>query len=445
MKRLICLLLCAALLFGILGCASDTVTPEDPVHFYYPRTELKKEDYFSEYPIIVPELREASGHRDNPEYLLEQYLSGPTDSDLKMLFPLGTRLISFRTIGNSAMVALSGNYARLTGIDLSVANACLAMTVLDILDDDSIETVSITASGALMDGQTQYQIHRSDLLLIDDSVDKLKDSLVLYLTDQEQTQLRSYTVTINVTSGNSACAMLLEMLTDVDESTGFLSPLPEGTQLLGVSVSDGLCTVNFSPEFESNISQDSTAQYLALQSITNTLTQLNYVDGVHFYCDGSRLLHYGTMDTSDPWVWDDRCVGSTAGDSFYADLCLSTGSTPWLVPVRLSFTPEEHFSKTEQVLNALLSYETYNGFENPIPEGTEILRVMNYDNLCVIDLSGEFLSKPEKLQTAIRSVIATVFSLGEIASVRLIVEGAIPDGEYEEYFTVYTPESDWFA
>jgi germination protein M len=67
--------------------------------------------------------------------------------------------------------------------------------------------------------------------------------------------------------------------------------IPDGTTLLGISIADGIATVNLSKEFETGGGSASVLARLA--QVTYTLTQFSTVDGVRFQLDGVPVTTFG--------------------------------------------------------------------------------------------------------------------------------------------------------
>ena len=76
--------------------------------------------------------------------LLEALLAGPDEPSLSSPIPEGTALKSLKVSGRRAQIDLSAQYARLTGIDLSLADYCITLTLTQL---PNVNAVSITADG----------------------------------------------------------------------------------------------------------------------------------------------------------------------------------------------------------------------------------------------------------------------------------------------------------
>ena len=85
----------------------------------------------------------------------------------------------------------------------------------------------------------------------------------------------------------AALEALLAGPSDVETAAGVSTAIPEGTQLLDVSIEEGVATVDLSSEFESGGGSLSTMMRLA--QVVYTLTQFPTVEGVDFELDGEPV------------------------------------------------------------------------------------------------------------------------------------------------------------
>lgn len=165
MKKTLLIILAALCLIGLWGCSSKH-DPEKPVTVYYKRADLT---YGSSDSVIAPAIMEGFGHESDAQYLLAQYLLGTDDPQFAATFPDGTSLVSFRVDGLTAKVILTDQFAQLSGIDLSIASACIAQTVMSIT---GCREVIISADTATLDGSNFITLTSESYMLQDLSGDK---------------------------------------------------------------------------------------------------------------------------------------------------------------------------------------------------------------------------------------------------------------------------------
>jgi len=145
---------------SMFGCREKQQIDE-PVAFYYRRSELLFEGASG---VIAAQQRESAGHESDTEYLLQEYLSGPTDPLFSQTFPTGSRMVSFKITDKEAQITLSDHFADLTGMDLTIACACITLTIIDLT---GVENVTLSAQSAMLDNQSFITMDKSCLLLLD--------------------------------------------------------------------------------------------------------------------------------------------------------------------------------------------------------------------------------------------------------------------------------------
>lgn len=163
MKQWIILLLLLASIPTLPGCQQEAPELKDPVTFYYQRQNLT---YNSSDGVIAGETRDADGHAHEPAYLLNVYLSGPLSPEFVSPFPSKVRLLALEIQETNAILTLNRRFSELTGLDLTIACACLTMTTISLT---GVETVTIQADSAMLDSARQITMDTNCFLLLDGS------------------------------------------------------------------------------------------------------------------------------------------------------------------------------------------------------------------------------------------------------------------------------------
>ena len=73
------------------------------------------------------------------------------------------------------------------------------------------------------------------------------------------------------------------------QTAGLDPTLPASAIVEGMTVRDGLCTVDFSSELTEHLSAGEQARLLAVSSLVNTLTQFDTVEKVRILVDGEPV------------------------------------------------------------------------------------------------------------------------------------------------------------
>jgi germination protein M len=87
--------------------------------------------------------------------------------------------------------------------------------------------------------------------------------------------------------GTAALEALLEGPSSFEEDYGLRSAVPDGTQLLGLKIADGIARVDLTSEFESG--GGSASMQMRLAQVVYTITQFPTVKGVIFSLDGEQI------------------------------------------------------------------------------------------------------------------------------------------------------------
>lgn len=160
MKRVLCIILVVLLLLPLVACSHQKADIQDPVNFYY-----RKKDPANSDAAISKERGEAQGHREDYSYLIGQYLKGPTDEILQRTFPSGISVVDLKIDGKTATLVLSDFFSTLSGLDLTLACACLTLTVCELT---GTEQLTIRTQSTLLDGNKTVIMAVEDIVLLDD-------------------------------------------------------------------------------------------------------------------------------------------------------------------------------------------------------------------------------------------------------------------------------------
>lgn len=438
MRKTIALILCIALAMPLFGCAGDQF--QTPGLFYYRRSTIV---YDTEEGVIAPEQREVASLDGDIGAILEAYFSGPESSELEAPFPRDSQILSWLVEGNTLILTMNDAFGALSGVELTIACTCITRTLLGLVD---LTQVQFRMEDALLGGEKSITLSGDNVSLSDDSLDQSRAEFTLYYTDRDQRYLIAEEVSVNLATEDDLVTFLVESLLTPPEDSNLLSALPGGTKLLDYSIDDGLCTINFSEEFERNGWNRCEAQRLTLLSVVNTLTQLEEIQQVEFCTEGNLLVQYRLLSISAPLVFEENAIGPvrTGMNEFDATLFLVNGSEQYLAAVPTPVRQTSGISHAELVVKALLEHTSVNGFLSTIPEGTVLNDLQIRNGICYVDLSAQFLSSEDHLVQSVHSIVASVCALDDVYSAQVTVDGQIPEGEYAHLFVVLSPKSDWF-
>lgn len=124
----------------------------------------------------------------------------------------------------------------------------------------------------------------------------------LYFADEQGTKLIKKETKIPKVEG-LARAVIETLLEGPDVSSGLVSAIPPGTQLLDINVktAEKKCIVDFSQELCNILSAGGKQEQLAVYAITNTLCQFDSIAQVEFRVEGKSITTLaGTVNLAQP-------------------------------------------------------------------------------------------------------------------------------------------------
>ena len=437
MKRLTAFFLILSLAAGLFGCRSQEL--HSPTSFYYCRSDPA---FSGTDGIICPEQRELAGIEGDLDAILALYFQGPVSRELENLIPAGCPLLQWNREGDALHLHFSGELADLTGVELTLASACLTRTFLELT---GCTTLILTAEGRRLNGETAMELTLDGLSLRDDSMDQLRSELTVYYTDANRRYLIGQTVSTDLTDLEALPGVLLEQMLTPPEDTNLRSLIPVNTQFHSVRVADGLCTVDLSQEFVNGRFYSHTGQLLSLTGIVNTLCGIAGIDRVEFYVEGYPLVNYGSLSLSGALLPDGRSVGPvrTGLGEQEATVYLAHGQQTGLFPVPVRLQQTAGLSPAALMMRVLLDDPGINDLQTRIPTGTELNSIQVDRDICHVDLTGEFLQSGDPTW-AVRVITASLCTLDGISAVRITVDGGVPEGYGALLFGVLTPIDAWF-
>ena len=161
LKRVFSILLVLCFLFSLCACEKRAHI-EKPANFYYLSPEIS---FHREDGMITAEKREIAGIENNIHTILAMYLQGPEGEGFVSPFPNNVYVVNVTQNTNILSITLSDQFASLTGYDLSLACACITLTVQELMDT---QLVQISAQNKLLDGAERITMNKDSLVVFDD-------------------------------------------------------------------------------------------------------------------------------------------------------------------------------------------------------------------------------------------------------------------------------------
>ncbi len=214
--------------------------------------------------------------------LMEALLAGPDETSLSSPIPDGTALKSFTVSGRRAQIDLSAQYARLSGIDLSLADYCITLTLTQL---PNVNAVSITAEGRELPYRKTQVLLSADTLLSSRESGLRPITVSLYFLDPTSGGLRAEKRALALYEGQTRVNALLEALAQGPEDDLLVSLLPEDFAVISSRIENGVCYLNLPAS--GALPEDEGERDLMLSALEQSLLSLSGVDEVQFLIEGT--------------------------------------------------------------------------------------------------------------------------------------------------------------
>lgn len=229
--------------------------------------------------------------RDEAAAVVSRLLEGPTDRELESPLPAGVELLSLEVRDRTAYVDLSGSFNQLAGVELSMADYCLTLSLTAL---DGIGAVRITAQGRPVGQQPKQVFYERDVLLstMDDVLQTVE--VTLYFQDGGGT-LTGERRTLTLYEGQTLAESLMAALLEGPASRELSPTLPENFTVNYVRIENGICYVSLPAASLALLPEDEQAQRTILWSLAESLYSIAAVDELRLLADGEELAYFGLI------------------------------------------------------------------------------------------------------------------------------------------------------
>lgn len=152
MRKILTILLLLAL-FLTTGCVARTLEGKEYAVYFLDRMPEAAQALKAEKRSIDPE-------DDGIEGLLQAILSGPESESLGAIIPASVSLRGWTLHNGLLTVDLSGSYGMLSGIDLTLADYSIVLTMTQL---EGVEAVMITVEGQVLSYRDHQRLTAEDI------------------------------------------------------------------------------------------------------------------------------------------------------------------------------------------------------------------------------------------------------------------------------------------
>lgn len=293
MKRFCAGFLALALLLAACAARTEPVEQSEGHLIYYlvPEEAARGGDRIQgKYEDL--ELPEGAGLAEEAEAAVLRLLRGPADGLLLSPLPRGVDLLSLSIRDRIAYVDLSGEMSGLSGVDLTLADYCLTLTLTAL---EGVGAVSVTAQGRNLGQQPKQIFYERDVLLssMDDILQTVEVQLYFPNGDGALTGERR---TLTLYEGQTLAETLVAALLEGPRDRELIRVIPEGFTVNYVRVDSGVCFVSLPAASLAALPDDVHVQQWILWSLAESLySSIDTIEEIRLLVDGEALELFGQV------------------------------------------------------------------------------------------------------------------------------------------------------
>ena len=298
MKRVIGGILCLLLLLTLgISLVPDGPSETETLSLYYPvRAEVLTSggDAIDAIRVDWRDWREQSA-QVQAEEVLRLLMGGYKEGGFRQPVPGGTRLLSCTVSGSTVVVDFSSTYGQLSGIDLSMADYCVALSLVQI---PGIYTVRITVNGRDLAYRDKNYFRADDVLVT--SPEDVVRNVAVQLHFPNGPLLIPEERILTIYEGESQIEAVLDAVLDGPVSETLQPLVPEDFAVLSVRLEDGTCYLNLPESCVDQLGMGDTSQRQTVIGLVRSLCSIRDVRRVRILVDGEWREMLGTVDISQP-------------------------------------------------------------------------------------------------------------------------------------------------
>lgn len=272
---LVCLLLFAA-------CSKEEKKTEGtPVNIYY--IDSKTSGIVSEEYLM-----QSKDANDQISELMSMIQSEPKNLVYRSALPANVTYSFNLDEDKSLTIDFNSTYSQQTGLAEVLCRAVIVKTLTQLKDVDYIQ---ITVNGnPLVDANGSFV----GILTVDDFIDSMEASTTfrakLYFANRKGDMLIEYDTEIQYSGTASLEELVIKQLINGPTELGMYNTIPDGTVLLNISKSEGICTIDFNEVFMEKL--PGVTKEVAIYSVVNTLVELPDINKVQFTINSKTVKAY---------------------------------------------------------------------------------------------------------------------------------------------------------
>jgi Spore germination protein len=278
-KLLIVLFILLSIFLG--GCSQKNNKPSDgkTVDVYY--IDSKSSGLATEsYKLIGTKIN------DQIDELLYMLNKAPENMVYKSVLP--SNIVQKYSFDNTGLtIDFASAYNMLSVIDEVLCRAVIVKTLSQLT---GIEDIQFSVEGQPLKDSDGVVGPLTAEDFVDNTEPSTSYKVKLYFTNKDGAYLIEKMTEIKYTGAESLEELVINRLINGPTESNLYRTIPEGTKLLSVSKTDGICTVDFNKKFLDRV--PNVKEEIVIYSIVNTLVELPEINKVQFTVEGEVQKAY---------------------------------------------------------------------------------------------------------------------------------------------------------
>lgn len=280
----------------LMGCGNNEERDVEGTCIYYINTDgtgLTKKKYSIRGESV----------KEKVENLLNKLMQETDSIEYNSPFPQDVEIEDWDMHGVMVDIYFNVNYNKMDPATEVLLRASIIQTLTQIQE---VEYVSFFAAGQPITDDSGNEIgYQSEENFVQNIGSTLhsyqKGELTLYFADKEGKKLVGEKVSVRYNSNISMEKLIVEELIEGPMSSGLQATFSNRTKVLGVSVRDGICYVNFDENFLSDhVALDPN---MTVYSLVNSIVQGGTATKVQILVNGEvNVKYHETVDLSQPFA-----------------------------------------------------------------------------------------------------------------------------------------------
>ena len=289
-RQTLCFLMAAVFSLSLCACGSgqveETAEQEEGVYTVYYKNQNETK--------LVSESYQASGSDASTlvRELLGEMRRQPEAIDVQSVFPESLTINQYEVESDFLTLYFDSTYQTLSSITEILLRAAVVKTLCQI---PGVSYVSFYVNDQpLMDKSgTPVGIMQADTFMdsLNEDLDYMQPiTLILYFANEAGDLLYETERTVLYSSDMPVEKLVINQLIQGPESEDAYPTLPENLALLGTTVKDGVCYVNFDSTFITDALN--VQDYIPIYSVVNSLSELAGINRVQITINGSADVKF---------------------------------------------------------------------------------------------------------------------------------------------------------